>query len=83
MSGWHFIEGKAENGPSFPDGYFDLVFVSCVMHHSDNEQHPGILKELARVCGEKSSLFIFEHNPRNPVTRLFVKNASLMRTLSL
>ncbi|MEO8209245.1 MAG: class I SAM-dependent methyltransferase [bacterium] len=53
---------------------FDLVFVSCVFHHIA----PGLrsnslnqIKNLLKPCG---TLFVFEHNPYNPVTRKIVKD---------
>ena len=52
----------------FPDRSFDLVFVACVFHHIPADQHVPTLRELERILAPGGSLFIFEHNPRNPLT---------------
>lgn len=57
----------------FEDNYFDIVFVASVLHHINFEHHPGILKEIHRVLKPGGRLYLFEHNPINPVTRYFVK----------
>jgi len=58
----------------FPDGRFDLVFVACVFHHIPEDLHAGLLDEIARVLAPGGSLFLFEHNPLNPLTRHAVRN---------
>ena len=50
------------------DESIDLVFTACVLHHIPHAQHPEILKELWRVLKPGGKLFIFEHNPLNPLT---------------
>jgi ubiquinone/menaquinone biosynthesis C-methylase UbiE len=57
----------------FPDGSFDLAFAACVFHHIPADQHVSMLRELARVLAPGGSLFIFEHNPWNPLTVRAVK----------
>ncbi len=46
----------------------DIVFVACVFHHVPAARHVSILRELRRVLRPGGSLFIFEHNPLNPLT---------------
>ena len=58
----------------FEDGSFDIVFVACVVHHINNKHHQGIINELLRMVKPKGRLYIFEHNPLNPLTRLIVKD---------
>ena len=68
-----------------PTGEFDIAFAACVFHHIDGSQHLQLLKELSRVLSAKGWLFIFEHNPLNPLTRHavntcpFDENAVLIR----
>lgn len=53
---------------------FDLIFISCVFHHIDAEEHVIILKKLMSLCKPNGQLAIFEHNPVNPVTRKIVRD---------
>lgn len=48
---------------------FDAAFAACVFHHIDAQEHAGLLSELRRVLRRDGTLFIFEHNPLNPLTR--------------
>lgn len=58
----------------FSDSDFDIVFIACVLHHVESEQHKTILTEVKRVLKPGGRLYIFEHNPLNPLTRRIVKN---------
>lgn len=58
----------------FPEGCFDIVFIACVLHHIDPSQHEKFLTEGKRVLKNGGRLYIFEHNPLNPLTRRIVKN---------
>jgi len=55
-------------------GFFDLVFVSCVLHHVHPNQRNQSIKNIHSLLKSKGSLFIFEHNPYNPITNHFVSN---------
>jgi ubiquinone/menaquinone biosynthesis C-methylase UbiE len=52
----------------FADNTFDLAFSACVFHHISHKEHKHWLTELHRVTVWGGSLFIFEHNPFNPLT---------------
>lgn len=52
----------------FPDASFDIVFAACVFHHIDHDEHVPLLVELRRVLNLGGMLFVFEHNPYNPLT---------------
>jgi SAM-dependent methyltransferase len=52
----------------FPDAAFDIVFSACVFHHIDHAEHGHWLAELNRVTRPGGELFIYEHNPFNPLT---------------
>jgi SAM-dependent methyltransferase len=67
-----------------PAGAYDLITVICVMHHIQPASWESKLRELWDGIRPGGSLFVFEHNPRNPVTRFMVwrepidKNAVLI-----
>lgn len=56
----------------FPDDCFDSMSMACVMHHVKPEDRSVLLKECARVLKPKGALYVFEHNPYNPLTRWIV-----------
>lgn len=64
----------------------DIVFVAGVLHHVNYELHSQIMNEIKRVLKPGGRLFLFEHNPVNPVTRhlvntcIFDKDARLLRS---
>lgn len=52
--------------------FFDLILVSNVFHHIRSEMRMDEMRKVKgflKPCGE---LFVFEHNPYNPVTRHIV-----------
>ena len=56
----------------FKDDTFDVVFVACVFHHIQFEMHQAIMTEILRVLKKGGRLYVFEHNPYNPITRRIV-----------
>lgn len=58
------------NGFSIPfaDSTYDVAFIACVMHHILPKHHHQILSEIKRVLKPSGRLYIFEHNPYNPMT---------------
>lgn len=62
-----FVEFDGNRIP-FDDAYFDVVFASCVFHHIPHHEHVALLRELRRVLRADGQLFLFEHNPLNPLT---------------
>jgi len=60
------------------DTAFDMIFVSCVFHHIPRSEHSKTLALLKSRLNPGGLLFIFEHNPYNPATRLvFYKHDKL------
>lgn len=58
----------------YADNSFDICLIATVLHHIRFEHHPGLLAEVRRVLKPGGRLYIFEHNPWNPVTRKVVDN---------
>lgn len=53
----------------YDEGTFDVALASCVFHHIPHEEHVALLGEIRRVLSPNGLLFVFEHNPLNPLTR--------------
>jgi SAM-dependent methyltransferase len=80
------VSGAAERCPAgsfqlydgqaipFADACFDVVFTVCVMHHVPPAQWQPLTAEMARVLKPGGLLYIFEHNPYNPLTRRAVNH---------
>lgn len=67
---WTF---DGENIP-FEDATFDIVFIANVLHHVIFSSHKRMLAECLRVLKKAGRIYIFEHNPLNPVTQKIVKD---------
>jgi ubiquinone/menaquinone biosynthesis C-methylase UbiE len=56
----------------FASESFDIVFAACVFHHIADAEHMKALSELKRVLRPGGRIYIWEHNPFNPMTRRMV-----------
>jgi SAM-dependent methyltransferase len=63
----------------FATASVDAAFAFCVYHHIDARDHVRHLRELARVVRPGGLVFVFEHNPLNPVTRRVFHRAPIDR----
>jgi len=54
------------------DGAFDVAFAICVLHHVEPADRSAFVRDMARVVRPGGLVALFEHNPRNPLTRLAV-----------
>jgi len=63
-----------QSGLPLDDSSVDVVFAGCVFHHIDAGGQAAWLRELRRVLAINAPLFIFEHNPYNPLTLQVVKS---------
>lgn len=83
-----FVHAEGGDLP-FPDAAFDIILVACVLHHIGHAEHAAVLGSLRRRLTARGRLFIFEHNPLNPLTVravnncAFDENARLMTSWSL
>lgn len=55
------------------DETVDVAMAACVFHHIPPQGRALWINELKRVLKPGGHLFIFEHNPLNPVTRKVVR----------
>jgi SAM-dependent methyltransferase len=55
-------------------GNFDLIVISCVLHHIECDQHSAVLQSLRHRCSPTGKIAIFEHNPLNPLTLKTVRD---------
>lgn len=53
-------------------GTFDLIFVANVFHHIPPAERSAAMRTIARRLTPTGSVFIFEHNPYNPITQRIV-----------
>ncbi|MBI1403322.1 MAG: methyltransferase domain-containing protein [Porphyrobacter sp.] len=67
----------------FAAGSFDLVFTACVFHHIPEGDHVDLLREIRRSLAPRGRFVLFEHNPRNPLTRRAVRNCPFDRNAVL
>lgn len=62
------------DGRTLPfDARFDVVFVANVFHHVPRAEHVELLRLLRGALRPGGLLFLFEHNPLNPLTRKTVR----------
>jgi len=72
--GCHRLRANADfvqfDGKVLPFGgaSFDIAFAACVFHHIDAAVHVSLLRELRRVLKPDGTIWVFEHNPYNPLT---------------
>jgi trans-aconitate methyltransferase len=68
------VEFFLEDENTVPTNTFDLIFVAGVFHHIPVVQRLDVAKTLYSRLSPNGQLFVFEHNPYNPVTRRIVSN---------
>jgi len=70
----------------FASGSFDIVMISAVLHHVPVAERAAVYAELGRVLKPGGRIYVFEHNPRNPLVRYVIartpidENAVLLDT---
>jgi len=56
----------------FAGGQFDIVTISAVLHHVPPAERQAVYRELGRVLKPGGRIYVFEHNPRNPLVRYVI-----------
>lgn len=51
------------------DGCFDAILMANVMHHIPLDQRSNAMEVCREKLGKDGAMFVFEHNPYNPLTR--------------
>jgi ubiquinone/menaquinone biosynthesis C-methylase UbiE len=55
--------------PDIEQQAFDVVFVANVFHHIPRNEISTWLERCRKILSPQGKIFVFEHNPLNPVTR--------------
>lgn len=61
-----------ENNIKKYEQFFDLIFVAGVYHHINPLHRQGVTDNIARLLKTDGIVIVFEHNPKNPITRHLV-----------
>ncbi|MDP8298874.1 MAG: NAD-dependent epimerase/dehydratase family protein, partial [Candidatus Tantalella remota] len=62
---------------------YNAIIVANVLHHIDREERAAFLRKVKSLLADDGYIFIFEHNPYNPATRIIVKLSILDENTSL
>ena len=68
---WELI---SETEPLAFGDTFDVVFIANVFHHIPHSEHVRILADIFKHLRPGGSVFMFEHNPWNPLTVKTIKD---------
>jgi len=80
--GIRFICAGGEAVPLASD-IADVALFATVLHHMNEPQSEASLKEARRVLKPGGLLFVFEHNPLNPLTRRAVSTCEFDKDATL
>jgi len=58
---------------------FDCIFISNVFHHIPINEHKIWLEALYKLISKEGTIFIFEHNPYNPITKHIFNTSDIDR----
>jgi len=58
---------------AIPDAAFDVAILSGVLHHVPPPERADVVSRVASKLAPSGRLFVFEHNPYNPLTQRAVK----------
>lgn len=63
-----------EDVKKIPQGFFATAVLSSVLHHIPLPERAALMERVCRSLRPNGRLFVFEHNPLNPLTRRLVAN---------
>jgi ubiquinone/menaquinone biosynthesis C-methylase UbiE len=61
----------------FADEQFDIVTISAVLHHVPPGERQAVYRELGRLLKPDGRIYVFEHNPRNPLVRYVISRTPI------
>jgi SAM-dependent methyltransferase len=61
----------------FADSRFSIIIASSLVHHVPPDRRPALFSECRRVLAPRGRIYVFEHNPWNPITRLVVRTTRI------
>ena len=67
-------EVLSETGPIPFADTFDIIFIANVFHHIPHSEHLRIMQDLRKHLRPNGILYMFEHNPWNPITVKTIKD---------
>ncbi len=73
----HFPQTKVLDCEAALQQCFDLIVVSCVLHHVPLDDRESLVSRLVKALNPGGKLLIFEHNPLNPVTHHMVNTCPI------
>ena len=73
-----FLRASCNKIP-FRDGAFAMALVVNVLHHLKTSDRQALFSEISKILAPGGHLFVFEHNPRNPFTRMVVRSCQIDR----
>ena len=59
------------------DKKYDVILLLCVLHHIPQKSRAKILKILLNSLNKNGKIFIFEHNPYNPISLLIFNKSEI------
>lgn len=77
------VESVTASRADLDDASYDAVVVANVLHHVPPVERPALLREILRLLRPGRPLFVFEHNPLNPLTRRVVRSCPFDEDVSL
>jgi len=73
------IISPADLSGVYKEKFFDCIFISNVFHHISINEHQTWIDALYRIISKEGIIFIFEHNPYNPITKYIFNTSSIDR----
>ena len=67
----------------FASETYDVIVACCVFHHVSPSRRQRIFDQFVRILRPGGRVVVFEHNPRNPLTRIMVKRTEIDRHATL
>jgi len=73
-----FLRASCNKLP-FRDSAFTMVLVVNVLHHLKLSNRQAFFSEVSKTLASGGYLVVFEHNPKNPFTRIVVRGCQIDR----